>query len=210
MLAGAPVTAVFVQFAVVRSQLPLPPPQTRVAGANATVGETFSQTSRFLDLVASSAKAEADAARRFTNWVHPYGYQDREARPIELEAFYRFHEKTPASGEWVVSYVEAIRRFPAGPFDNNCGLITWVRGWVIQREGKKADMHLTATVTYCDREGVAFMQPLGHLTIDGEAYWVYQMSSWRDEIYTVARMHPDEVRPVMNVFGGGCPKDAVR
>src|SRR5262249_16950067 len=57
-------------------------------------------------------KEEADAAKRFTNWVHPYSRQDREARPIELEAFYRFHEKTPAHGEWTVTYVEAIRRFP--------------------------------------------------------------------------------------------------
>jgi hypothetical protein len=155
-------------------------------------------------------KQEAEAATHFTNWVHPYDRIERQAKPIELEAFYRVREHTPAHGEWLVSYVEAIRRFPAGPSDRDCGLITWVRGWVIEREGKKPDMHLGAKVTYCDREGVAFMQPLGHLSIDGEAYWVYQMSSWRDEIYTVARMRPDEVRPIVNVFGGGCPKDAVK
>ena len=50
------------------------------------------------------------------------------------------------------------------------------------------------------------MLPLGHLSVDGENYWVYQMSSWRDEEYTVARMHPDEARPVVSFFGGGCPK----
>jgi hypothetical protein len=155
-------------------------------------------------------KQESEAATRFTNWVHPYSKRDREAMPIELEAFYRVHEKTPSHGDWIVTYVEAIRRFPAGPYDKDCGLITWVRGWMIEQEGKKPDMHLTAKVTYCDREGVAFMQPLGHLSIDGEAYWVYQMSSWRDEIYTVARVRPDEVRPIMNVFGGGCPKDAMK
>ena len=155
-------------------------------------------------------KEESEAAKRFTNWVHPYSPRAREQMPIELEAFYRVHEKTPAHGDWSATYVEAIRRFPAGPSDNDCGLITWVRGWVIDREGKKPDMHLTAKITYCDREGVAFMQPLGHLSVDGEAYWVYQMSSWRDEIYTVARMRPDEVRPIVNVFGGGCPKDAVK
>jgi hypothetical protein len=42
--------------------------------------------------------------------------------------------------------------------------------------------------------------------LGGENYWVYQMSSWRDEVYTVALMRPDEVRPVVTVFGGGCPK----
>jgi len=155
-------------------------------------------------------KDEADAAQHFTNWVHPYSRRDREAMPIHLEALYRAREKTPGQGEFLASYVEAIRRFPAGTFDRECGLITWVRGWMIEREGKKPDIHLTAKITYCDREGVAFMQPLGRLSLDGESYWVYQMSSWRDEVYTVARMRPDEVRPIVNVFGGGCPKDAVK
>jgi hypothetical protein len=167
-------------------------------------------------------KQEAEAVKRFTNWVHPYSAKDRAAMPIELEAFYRSREKTTKHGEWLVSYVEAIRRFPAGPFDKDCGLITWVRGWVIEREGNPPELHLTARVTYCDREGVSFMQPLGHLSIDGENYWVYQMSSWRDEVYTVARIAdagdgrrtraggPDDVRPILNIFGGGCPKDAVK
>ena len=155
-------------------------------------------------------KAEAEAATHFTSWVHPYSKTEREAMPIHLEALYRAHEKTPHDGEWLASYVEAIRRFPAGPFDRDCGLITWVRGWIIERHGTKPEMHLTAKVTYCDREGVSFMQPLGRLSLDGDSYWVYQMSSWRDEVYTVARMRPDEVRPVLNVFGGGCPKEPVK
>jgi hypothetical protein len=155
-------------------------------------------------------KAETEAATHFTNWVHPYSKTEREAMPIQLETLYRAREKTPRDGQWLVSYIEAIRRFPAGPFDRDCGLITWVRGWIIERDGKKPEMHLNAKVTYCDREGVSFMQPLGRLNVDGESYWVYQMSSWRDEIYTVALMRPDEVRPVLNVFGGGCPKDPVK
>jgi hypothetical protein len=155
-------------------------------------------------------KEEKKAAMRFTRWVHPYSALERAAMPIHLEALYRFREKTPLHGEWLANYVEAIRRFPASPYDRDCGLITWVRGWVIEREGKAPDIHITATITYCDREGVSFMQPLGHLRIDGENYWVYQTSSWRDEIYTVARMAPEEVRPVLNVFGGGCPKEAAR
>jgi hypothetical protein len=154
-------------------------------------------------------KAEAEAATHFTNWVHPYSKTERAAMPSTLEALYRSREKA-THGEWVVTYVEAIRRFPAGPFDRDCGLITWARGWIVERDEKKPEIHLTAKVTYCDREGVSFMQPLGQLTVDGESYWVYQMSSWRDEIYTVAHMRPEEVRPVLNVFGGGCPKDAVK
>lgn len=153
---------------------------------------------------------EKKATRQFSNWVHPYSAPERAAMPIQIEGLYRFLEKTPSDGEWLANYVEAIRRFPAGPFDRECGLITWARGWVVERKSKAPEIHLTARITYCDREGVSFMQPLGHLSIDGDNYWVYQMSSWRDEIYTVARVRPEEVRPVLNVFGGGCPKDAVK
>jgi hypothetical protein len=149
---------------------------------------------------------EKDAAQQFSNWGHPFAPEKRAALPIELEALYRFSEKTPARGQWLVGFVEAVRRFPARPEDNGCGLITFVHGWVIQLPDGKAAFHLRATITYCDREGVAFMLPLGHLSVAGENYWVYQMSSWRDEAYTVARMRPDEVRPVVSFFGGGCPK----
>ena len=152
-------------------------------------------------------REEEAAAGRFTNWRHPYSAEARRAFPIELEAFYRVHDTTP-SGDWVTNYVEAVRRFPAGPSDNDCGLITFVRGWVLQREGRKPVIDLGARITYCDRADVSFMQPFGRLLIDREPYWVYQVSSWRDEIYGVSRVRPDEVRPVMAVSGGGCPKDA--
>jgi hypothetical protein len=151
-------------------------------------------------------KQEQEAAKLFNDWSHPYSQAQRERLPIELEAFYRTRERVPGHGDWLVSYVEAIRRFPAGPEDKGCGLITWVRGWVIEQDGQPPDTHLTAKVTYCDREGVSFMQPFGQLTLDGEAFWVFQLSSWRDEVYTVARMRPDEVRPVVVVEGGNCPR----
>lgn len=152
---------------------------------------------------------ERIATHQFTNWTHPYDSDQRAAIPIELEAFYRSREKT-SRGEWVVSYVEAIRRFPAEERDRGCGLITWVRGWVFEVAGKRPDVHVAATVTYCDREGVSFMLPFGRLTLDGESYWIYQMSSWRDELYTVARVRADEARPVVAVVGGGCPRDSIR
>jgi hypothetical protein len=152
-------------------------------------------------------KEENDAIGRFTNWYHPFGPQSRMKYPIELEAFYRARESTP-SGEWVTTYVEAVRRFPATPFDHDCGLITFVRGWVIERAGEKPIIDVGARVTYCDRADVSFMLPFGRVVIDREPYWVYQISSWRDEIYGVARSTPTEVRPVLAVSGGGCPKDA--
>jgi hypothetical protein len=152
-------------------------------------------------------KEEKLADSHFVSWAHPFDEEARKTYPIELEAFYRGRESTP-SGEWVTSYVEAVRRFPARAQDQDCGLITFVRGWVLERAGQKPVIDIGARITYCDRADVSFMLPFGRLTIDREPYWVYQISSWRDELYGVSRVKPDEVRPVIAVTGGGCPKNA--
>jgi hypothetical protein len=71
-------------------------------------------------------------------------------------------------------------------------------------------INIGARVTYCDRSDVSFMLPFGRLTIDNDIYWVYQVSSWRDEVYSVARVRPEAVVPVVAVAGGGCPKEPSR
>jgi len=163
---------------------------------------------RMVGLIADDFnKEEALAASHFTSWAHPYSEEARKEYPIELEAFYRTRESTP-SGQWVTSYVEAVRRFPARAVDRECGLITFVRGWVLERDEHKPVIDVGARITFCDRADVSFMLPFGRILIDREPYWVYQISSWRDEIYGVSRVRPDEVRPVLAVAGGGCPKDA--
>lgn len=152
-------------------------------------------------------KEEALAADHFTGWTHPFDPASRKEYPIELEAFYRISDSSP-SGAWTTNYIEAVRRFPALERDHECGLITFVRGWVLEQEGKKPVIDIGARITYCDRADVSFMLPFGRLMIDREPYWVYQVSSWRDEIYGVSRVRPEAVRPVLAVEGGGCPKDA--
>jgi hypothetical protein len=145
------------------------------------------------------------ASRRFTRWKHPYSDAQRKTFPITIEAFYRAHETT-GRGEWDTTFVEAVRAFPPGEHDEGCGVITYARGWVRQQAGKAPDVDLGARVTYCDREGVSFMQPFGRLRLDDDAYWVYQLSSWRDEAYVVTRVRPKESRPVIAVSGGTCPR----
>jgi hypothetical protein len=152
-------------------------------------------------------KEEKLAVSHFIAWAHPFDEEQRKRYSIELEAFYRARESTP-SGEWITNYIEAVRRFPARAQDHDCGLITFVRGWVIERAGKEPIIDVGARVTYCDRADVSFMLPFGRILIDREPYWVYQISSWRDELYGVSRARPDEVRPVIAVAGGGCPKNA--
>ncbi len=150
-------------------------------------------------------RQEKDASRRFTRWKHPFSDAERRARPIKLEAFYRTTEKT-ARGEWTTSYVEAVREFPPGPKDEGCGLITFGRGWITQQSGRKPEIDLGAQIAYCDRADVAFMLPLGRMALGREVYWVYQMSSWRDESYCVTRMRPNDITPVVVVSGGLCPQ----
>lgn len=146
-------------------------------------------------------KEEENAVRRFTDWRHPFTNEQRQAYPIQLEALYR--EPSDNSGR-TTSYVEAVRRFPPRPEDRGCGLITFVRGWIVERTGKPPVIDLGATIAYCDRAGVSFMQPLGVVHAGDETYWVSQSSSWKDEFYTVARLRSDGVRPVAAASGGFC------
>jgi hypothetical protein len=152
-------------------------------------------------------KQERIASDAFLNWTHPHSSEDRTGYPIELEAFYRSTEST-TRGAWKTTYVEAIRRFPPRPGDRGCGLITFARGWMTEREGKNPILDIGARVTYCDRAEVAFMQPFGRLHLDNDAYWVYQVSSWRDEFYAVSRIRPEGVKAMVAIAGGGCPKYA--
>ena len=160
---------------------------------------------------------EALATRQFTNWFHPFGPDYRSQMPIELEAFYRAVDPGP-NGDFRTNYIEAVRRFPAGPVDRGCGLITFARGWVTEYRDKKPEINIGARVTYCDRADVSFIQPFGRVRIerargreaDADVFWIYQTSSWRDEFYSVARVAPEGVRPVLVVAGGGCPKERAR
>jgi hypothetical protein len=161
---------------------------------------------------------EALAEKHFTNWTHPYGPIARSRRPIALEAFYRATDTSP-DGDFRTSYIEAVRRFPAGLSDQGCGLITFVRGWVTEYRDKKPEINLGARMTYCDRGDVSFMQPFGRVRLErgsgrgggpADVYWFYQTSSWRDEFYTVAAVSPQGVRPVLVVAGGGCPQEPAK
>jgi len=166
-------------------------------------------------ITAKFNEEEAIAASQFSDWRHPWGGRSRAQFPIEIEALYRATEKT-AGGTFRTSYIEAIRKFTAREEDQGCGLITFVRGWVTEIPGKEPILNLGARVTYCDRAEVSFVHPFGRIVVERGAgrgrgpdvYWVYQVSSWRDEFYTVARVSPEGVRPVLAVAGGGCPKDS--
>jgi hypothetical protein len=105
--------------------------------------------------------------------------------------------------------VEAVRRYPALPGDEGCGLVTFARGWITEFDDRKPIINLGVRITYCDRAEVQFFQSFGRIVIPAtkSVFWVYQLSSWRDEFYSVASVTPEGVKPVVVVAGGGCPKE---
>jgi hypothetical protein len=143
-----------------------------------------------------------------TGWKHPVREQDRHALSVRMDAWYRAPLDDP---EMMVSWVELVRSYPPGPDDEGCGLETFFSGWVLRRrtEPGKARVDLHARVTYCDRKDVLYMLPFGRLKSGGDWFWIYQLSGWDAEWYTVTRV--DAVRPktVAEFYGGGsqgCPR----
>lgn len=170
---------------------------------------------RLVDAITAKFNEEEElASSHFTEWRHPYSPAMRRERPIELETFYRATE-TGKNGPFRTSYVEAVRRYPALPGDQGCGLVTFARGWITEFDGGKTpviNINIGVRVTYCDRADVQFFQPFGRIVMPGSKniYWVYQLSSWRDEFYNVASVTADGIKPVVVVAGGGCPKEPSR
>jgi hypothetical protein len=162
-------------------------------------------------------REETLATEHFTNWMHPYGPLARSRVPITLEAFYRSTE-TDGGQDYRISYIEAVRKYPAREEDQGCGLITFARGWVIELRDRKPFVNIGARVTYCDRADVSFIQPFGRIRIargsgkdaNAETFWVYQTSSWRDEFYSITQVTSHSVRPVLVVAGGACAKEPAK
>jgi hypothetical protein len=204
-----------------RGKLPAEPaptlPKDGLAIAGAVAVKPIDALSKFVpqwkqleaEIAPKFDRAEKQAAQSFTEWKHPFSDAQRKTYPIVLETVYRSLERTDR-GTWTVSYVEAVRTFPPGENDKGCGLITYGYGWILQQEGKPPQVDLAARVTYCDREGVPFITPLGRFQLKGEAYWAYQLSSWRDEMYVVSRIRPDKSQPVVAAMGGMCTRWQMR
>ena len=147
-------------------------------------------------------KAEQAAVSGFLDWKHPVRRADRAKVPVEMEAMYRAPMDQPG---WVAYYVEAIKRYPPGPDDGDCGLITSAGGWVVIGPDGKRSTKLFARVTYCDRRGVTYMLPLGLIKAQGLTYWAYQLSGYGREGYGIIRPTPKELVPEMVYSAGSCP-----
>ena len=156
-------------------------------------------------MTADFNKQETAASHAFIHWKHPVPDADRRKLPITIETYYRSTQERNGT-RWTASYVEAVRSYPPGPGDESCGLVTYVSGWVLEVAGRKPRYFLQGRVTYCDRAGISFIQPLGRLHLGSEWYWVMQFSRWNGELYLVSRLMPDEVTPEVTFDGGSCAR----
>ena len=150
-----------------------------------------------------AADAEDKAARRFTDWKHPFSPEQRRRVGVELEALYRVPMDDPGWGS--ASYVEAVKRYPVRPWDEGCGLVTSISGWIRRSPKGEVKFDLSARITYCDRKGVTYMFPLGAVKTGGRTFWVFQTSGWTGEWYSVVRPSPKGVEYHVDYFAGrGC------
>jgi hypothetical protein len=147
--------------------------------------------------------AELAAIRAFTDWKHPMSRANRRKVPVELERMYRAPMEEPG---WTAYYLEAIRRYPPGPDDGDCGLVTSAAGFMgIGPKGKRW-IRLFARVTYCDRAGNTYMLPLGLIKARGKSHWIYQLSGYDREGYVVVRPTPSTIETMVHYLGGTCPR----
>src|SRR4030095_16898047 len=112
-------------------------------------------------------RAEQEAIRVYTDWKNPIPRDVRRGTPVELEAMYR----APMDEDgWVAYYVEAVKKYPPGPKDEDWGLAASAAGWMFVGPNGKRFVQLHGNVTYCDRRGVTFMLPLGLVKTQGKSY----------------------------------------
>jgi hypothetical protein len=155
------------------------------------------------DDIDGAEERAVDKTRASSRWVHPIPASQRKATTAELEAWYTSVLVQPGFG---VSYIEAVKKYPPGEEDEGCGLETFISGWIYSNTRQpRPKTTLTARITYCDRNGVTYMLPLANITVNNRTHWVFQMSSWETEWYSVVEATPGRVRFVAEYFGGGRP-----
>lgn len=158
-------------------------------------------TSAAREMTMEFDEAEERASRQFTEWHHPVPRIERRRFVPRIEAMYG--APMDETG-WNAYYLEAVRLYPPGPDDRGCGLVTSASGWMKVGPTGKRSFDLRARVTYCDREGVGYMLPLGLIKASGRNYWAYQISGFGRESYVIARPRPKEIVTDVSYTGGYC------
>lgn len=153
------------------------------------------------EMTADFDEAEERAAHTFTAWKHPFSKVERRRFRPQIEAMYG---SPMDEAGWTAYYIEAVRLYPPGPADGGCGLVTSAGGWMAVGPNGKRWFELRARITYCDREGVLYMLPLGLIKASGRTYWAYQMSGYGRESYVIAHPRPKDIGTEVQYPAGDC------
>jgi hypothetical protein len=146
-------------------------------------------------------RAEQAAIDQFTAWEHPLNRRERLKIPLEIEALYR----APMDVEgWTAYHVEAVKRYPPGPEDEGCGLITSASGWIALGPKGKTWTEIGARVTYCDRKDVVYFMPLGLMRLAKRTYWIFQTSGYSAEFYGIVHPTPKAFEFEAGYAAGRC------
>jgi hypothetical protein len=146
-------------------------------------------------------EAEERAAHGFTDWKHPFNKVMRRRFPPQIEAMYG---APMDEAGWTAYYLEAVRQYPPGPNDRQCGLVTSANGWMAVGPNGKRSFDLRARITYCERSGVSYMLPLGLINVRERSYWAYQMSGYGRESYMIVRPRPKQILTEVQYSAGNC------
>ena len=192
----------------------LPYPKEGLAVGGRAVVRPILQVSKLTDAwknFPALLRADIDEAERValgrvrsaSQWTHPFAEPQRRAVSVHLEAWYTGVLVQPG---FSVSYIEAVKKYPPGPADAGCGLETFISGWVHSNTRQpQPRTDLTAQITYCDRNRVSYMLPLGSVLANNRTHWAFQLSGWEREWYVVVEVTPGRTRFVAEFFGGGRP-----
>lgn len=194
-------------------EMPYPKEGVAIAGdvkvePIASVSKLSAIFKSFPSVVAEDIEAAEEKAisrlKGTAKWQHPYSRDFRKGVPTTLEAWYTSLLEQPGFG---VAYIEAVKKYPPSASEGECGLETFISGWVhTNTRTPKAKTELTARITYCDRNGVSYMLPLGRFQLKNRTHLVFQMSSWESEWYAVVEATPGRVRFLAEYYGGGRPQ----
>ena len=150
-------------------------------------------------LIEPADRMETSSINAIPDWKHPVARRERQKIPVELEMLYR--APMDAAG-WTAYYVEAVKRYPPGPDDEGCGLVTSLKGWITTGPDYKSHDSITARITYCDRKDVTYMLPLGLIKTRDRTYWVYQLSGYGREHVLRRPSHAESHRAPDLLRGG--------
>ena len=88
--------------------------------------------------------------------------------------------------------------------DPGCDDVLVVQGWFASSPEGFTLLRSNATLTDCDGKELRTVTPLVLIGADARAFVVVREHGYEDESFAVFELRSDQLRPVLEVPGGGC------